>query len=154
MFGPKGHQIELLVLRDKSGKIREIARDDNDKARLTKWYEKYNMKERLERLLETRALKEHVRKVKQRIRRRGFTYQISLYGITKNPKTGVRQYRRYEIFKAYKWTPDEVGFMHDFFKSHVPVSKAGLFIYHEGKLYVDEKDELTKFGRNQSKRTS
>lgn len=120
---------------------------------LRKWYEKYNMKERLDTLLATRKLKEHVRKVKARIRRRGFKYQMSFYGIWKNPANGERGYRRYEVFKAEKWTPDEVGFIHDFFKTHVPKSRAGLFVFHGGSLYADEKDGMTAFGKHKPERT-
>jgi hypothetical protein len=144
----------VLVLRDKDGKIRKIASNITDQSHLEKWYEKYNIGERLERLLKSRKLKLQVRKTKDRIRERGFTHSMSLYGIWVNPKTGERGYRRYEIFKAYKWMPDEVAFLHDFFKTHIPKSPAGVFVFHDGSLFIDEKDELTKFGKHKPKRTT
>ena len=135
----------VLVLRDKKGRVRKVAKTGIEKYQLTKWYEKYNMKEKLERLIVSVKLKENLKRVKRRIHRRGFRFQISMYGIFIHPKTKKREYRRYEIFKAYSWKPDEVAFLHDYLKTHVPESRAGIFVYHEGKLYVDEKDNLTKF---------
>jgi hypothetical protein len=144
----------VVCLRDKNGVLRKVAKDAYEQAKMETWYEKYNIKERLETLLATKELKEHVRRVKQRIRKRGFVHQISLYGISKDPKTSERTYRRYEIFKANKWFQDEVAFIHAFFKAHVPLSRAGCFIFHDGKLFVDGKDKLTEFvknvGRNKS----
>ena len=144
-----GERMKILVLRDKDGKIRKIARNKTDQVRLESWYEKYNIGERLEKLLKSRKMKLHVRKIKDRIRKRGFTHQMSLYGIWVDPTTGERGYRRYEIFKAGKWTRDEVAFLHDFFKTHIPKSPAGVFVFHNGSLLVDEKDELTKFDKHQ-----
>jgi hypothetical protein len=144
--GPKGNR-EILVLRDKKGRIRRCAKTGEDQALIRKWYERYNIAERLESLLATRKLKEHIRRVKQRVRKRGFTFQISFYGIWVDPTTGKRGYRRYEVFKAEKWRPDEVAFLHDFLRTHVPQSKAGVFIFHDNKLMVEPTDELTQFDR-------
>lgn len=149
-----GKRKPVLVLRDKRGRVKVRAKNAIEQARLTKWYERYNQKERLESLLESRKLKETVRLAKRRIRARGFKFQMSFYGITINAKTKKRQYRRYEIFKAYPWKPDEVAFMYDYLKAHVPLSKAGLFVFHNGSLFVDPKDELTKFGRDKPSRVA
>lgn len=142
-----GKRTPVLVLRDKRGRI--IKRADNvlDQASLKKWYEKYNMHERLESLIKSRKLKEAIRLTKRRVRTRGFKYQMSFYGITINEKTRRRQYRRYEVFKATPWLPDEAGFLHKFFKEHRPKSIAGVFILHNGSLFVDGKDELTKLAK-------
>jgi uncharacterized protein YPO0396 len=146
--GPKDNR-RVLCLRDKKGILRKVAKTALEQSRLTKWYERYNIGERLENLVESRKLKEHIRKLKARIRRKGFKFQISLYGVWRNPRTGVRRYQRYEIFKATKWPPDEVAMIHDYFKTHVPENKAGVFVYHDQKLFIDDKDELTKLDRHQ-----
>jgi hypothetical protein len=138
---------KVLVLRDKTGRIRKVAHDKLEESRLNRWYEKYNMKERLETLLDNKKLKQHVKRVKRRIRRKGFTHQISLYGNHVNPRTGRKTYRRYEIFHDDKWTQDEVAFIHQWFKTHVPKSRAGVFVFYQNKLYVDEKDELSKLAK-------
>lgn len=69
---------------------------------------------------------------------------MSFYGIFIDPTTKKKSYRRYEVFHADKWKPDEVGMLHHFFMKHVPKSRAGVFVYHHDRLYVDEQDELTK----------
>ena len=72
--------------------------------RLRRRYKKYNEEHKLEQLLAVRRLKDHVRRIKANVRKRGFIKQLSIYGITRNKETGKRVYRRYEIFKAYPWT--------------------------------------------------
>jgi hypothetical protein len=53
------------------------------------------------------------------------------------------------VFKADKWNPDEVAMLHDFFQTHVPKSRAGVFVYHDQRLFIDEEDGMTRFGRTQ-----
>lgn len=142
-----GHEIKnVFVLRDKHGYIRKIAKSREEEISLVKWFERYNVKARLDQLLAVRRLKEHVRRIKQNVRERGFTKQLSIYGITKNLDSGKRVYRRYEIFKADKWTQQEVTALHNFFKRSPPTSQAGVFIYHNNKLYVVGFDKVTQKG--------
>jgi hypothetical protein len=142
----KGGKRQVLVLRDKAGHIRKIAKNPFEEFTITKWYQKYNIDARLEQLLAVRRLKEHIRNIKANVAKRGFTFQLSFYGITKNVKTEKRVYRRYEVFKAEKWKQLEVAAMHKLFKEHPPRSQAGVFIFHNRKLFVVGSDEVTQFG--------
>ena len=138
--------VPVLVRRDKDGHIRGIATTETDKKRARQWWEFYNVHERLETLLAVRKLKTHIRFVKRRIRKRGFTFQISTYGIYKDPQTGRRYYCRYEIFRADKWTQADVTAIHDIFKAHKPKSAAGCFIFHDGRLFIEPTDKVTRLG--------
>jgi hypothetical protein len=142
----KKHFHWRLVLRDKSGRIYRVAKNAYEEAKLQRRYEKYNEGAKLEQLLAVRRLKEHVRKVKAEVRRRGFRKQLSCYGIFADPKTKKRFYCRYEIFRHDAWTQQDVAGIHDFLKSHRPKSAAGVFIFHGNRLYVVAKDEVTQFG--------
>lgn len=144
-FGSKTY----LVYRDKSGKIRFIAKTPMQEYQLKHDYEKYNREHKLEQLIAVQRLKEHVRRIKISVRKRGFIKQLSIYGITKNTETGVRVYRRYEIFKATAWTQREVAAIHDFFKKSPPASHAGIFIYYNDHLYVEEGDKVTQKGTSE-----
>lgn len=139
-----------LVLRDKHGYIRKIAKTTEEETLLLKWYEKYSVGKRLEQLLAVRRLKDHVRRIKASVRKRGFIKQLSIYGISKNLDSGKRVYRRYEIFKATSYTQAEVKALHNVFNNMFrgnPVkSQAGVFIYHNDKLYVVESDKVTTQG--------
>jgi hypothetical protein len=141
-FGSKNY----LTLRDKEGRIRKVAKTPEEECSILTWYEKYSVGKRLEQLLAVRRLKDHVRRIKANVRKRGFTKQLSVYGITKNEETKQRHYRRYEIFKAYPYTREEVSALHDLFHEHPPKSQAGVFIYHNDKLYVVESDKVTTQG--------
>lgn len=145
----KKKKYKVWCLRDKDGRIRKVARTPEAIYLLRKWYEAYNAESRLEQLLAVRKLKEHVRKIKQHVRARGFVKQLSIYGITKNQETGKRVYRRYEIFKAEKWTRQEVSSIHDFFKNSPPTSHAGIFIFFNNRFYVEEGDKVTQKGTDQ-----
>lgn len=136
----------ILVLRGKNGKFLRTYKTAIGQFRIQKWYIKYNREAGLEQLLAVRKLKEHVKGVKKQIRKHGFIYQISLYGIFKDPKTGKRFYCRYEVFKATKWDRHEVAGIHDFLKDNRPVSAAGCFVYHDDKLLVWNADRVTKHG--------
>lgn len=144
--GVKAHMEMKYVLRDKHGYRRKVAKTPEEEFLLLKWYEKYNVGKRLEQLLAVRRLKDHVRRIKASVRKRGFTKQLSIYGITKNVETGKRVYRRYEIFKAYPYTQYEVAALHRLFRGNPPRSQAGVFIYHNDKLYVVESDKVTTQG--------
>jgi hypothetical protein len=141
--GPRTNR-RVLCMRDRKGRLKKVAKTEDDQRKLRKWYEGYNIIERLETLIANRKLKAHITKIKEKVRARGFTHQMSLYGVFINPNNHKREYRRYEIFKAGKWLPDEVGFFHDYFLKHVPENKAGVFVFHNGKLFVDEEDTITK----------
>lgn len=133
-----------LVLRDKSGRIRKVAYTKEDKLKLRQWYEKYNRQERFDQLFKAREINEQARKIKAKIRKRGFKHQISFYGLYKNPKTEKKEYHRYEVFKADPFTQADVKVLHDLFKKNVPKSPAGLYMWHNSKLYVDQEDTLTR----------
>lgn len=149
---------DRLVLRNKQGWIQKMAKTPEEEYALRKWYEKYHAGEmpdpetgkytsrNLEQLLAVRRLKEHVRRIKQDVRRRGFVKQLSIYGITKNLETNKRVYRRYEIFKAELFRQDEVRALHDLFRKNPPISQAGIFIYHNDKLFAIEGDKVTLKG--------
>jgi len=142
----KKFYIRRLVLRDKLGWIHKEAKGKLEEYELRQWYVRYNRKKALEQLLAVRKLKEHIRRIKADVRRRGFVKQLSIYGITRNSKTKKRVYRRYEIFKAYPWTRTEVAAIHDFFKKSPPTSHAGVFIYHNDKLLIVGSDKVTVKG--------
>jgi hypothetical protein len=133
-----------LVLRDKNGRIRKVAHNENEAHTLQQWYEKYNREERLDTLLKTREIKKAVRKIKAKTRKRGFKYQLCIYGIYKNPKNGNREYRRYEIFKATPFTNWDGAKLTTFFKRNIPKSPAGVYIWHNQKLYVNRDDSTTR----------
>lgn len=175
-------KVPVLVRRDKEGHIRFIAKNKWEEKLQWQWWERYNKKNTLEQLLAIRKLKEHIRKVKASVRKRGFVKQISLYGIfqeylcpkcnskdihhtsvinemkvfacakcgavftEEERKKGKRFYNRYEIFKASKWTQEEVSALHGFIKDSKPVSEAGVFMYHEGQLLIDPSDKVTRMG--------
>jgi hypothetical protein len=135
-----------LVLRDKNGKILHVCKNKEDEFILTSWYTRYNRRVALEQLLAVRKLKEHIRKVKAVVRSRGFTYQLSIYGMFKDPKIKRRFYCRYEVFKATKWTRGEFKALYRFFKNNKPKSAAGVFVYHNDQLYVWGADKVTRQG--------
>jgi hypothetical protein len=145
----KKKKYRVWCLRDKEGHIVRVARKPEDVYRLRKRYKKYNEEHKLEQLLAVRRLKDHVRRIKAGVRKRGFIKQLSIYGITKNKETGKRVYRRYEIFKAVQWTQQEVAAIHDFFKKSPPLSHAGIFIYHNDKLLIVEGDKITQKGTSE-----
>jgi hypothetical protein len=67
------------------------------------------------------------------------------WGIFRNPETGRREYRRTEVYKAFKWTRQEVARLYFFFKKQVSRSRGAVFAFHNDRLYLDEKDPLLKF---------
>lgn len=144
-FGSKTY----VTYRDKEGKLRRVAKTPEEEYELMHDYEKYNREHTLQQLLAVKRLKEHVRRIKANVRKRGFTKQLSIYGITKNTENGKRVYRRYEIFKASAWQQAEVAAIHDFFKKSPPKSHAGIFIYHNDHLLVVGSDKITQKGTSQ-----
>jgi hypothetical protein len=111
-----------LVLRDEHGKIIAIAKDPCQERKII-------------------ALGARIKldsETCESIMRRGFKYTITCAGIFRNPVTGEREYRRYQIFKAEKWTRFEVGRIHIFFKRNVPKERIGFYILHNGNLYTPE----------------
>jgi len=112
-----------LVLRDEHGKIRVAAKDPCQERKII------SLAARIKLDPETC----------ESIMRRGFKHSIIHTGILRNPVTGEREYCRWQIFKADKWTRFEVGRTHTFFKRHPPKKRVGFYILHDGNLYVEEK---------------
>jgi hypothetical protein len=111
-----------LVLRDEYGKVRVVTKDPCQERRIT------TLGARIKVDLGTC----------QSIVKRGFKHSIICGGILRNPVTGEREYRRYQVFKADKWTRREVGRIHTFFKRHVPKERIGFYVLHNGNLYTPE----------------
>jgi hypothetical protein len=133
------------VLRDRKGHIRAVAKTEYKKKKLTDYYHRRFASQRLEKALAGQRLKEHVRKLKERVRRQGFRFQMSIWGTAHNRKTGERFYRRYEVFKADKWTHDEFAAMHKLLNEHPLKSRAGILVFHENNLYGVQGDKLMNF---------
>ena len=133
---------KVLVLRDRKGHIRAVAKTKYEKAKLTEYYHRHFASQRLEKAVAGARLKEYVRKLKERVRRQGFRFQMSIWGTAHNRKTGERFYRRYEVFKADKWTHDEFAAIHKLLNEHPLKSRAGVLVYHNDKLYGIEGDVL------------
>jgi hypothetical protein len=139
-----GH--DALVLRDRAGKIRKVAKGATEEAKLTAWFNKYGYAKRQLQFEASIRLKEHIRNVKAYVRKKGFIKQISMYGIFKDPETKKRIYCRYEVFKRTPWQAPEVKAVHTFLRGHKPKSASGVFIYNDNKLYCVASDKVTRFG--------
>jgi hypothetical protein len=111
-----------LVLRDEQGKIRVAAKDPCQERKIIA------LGARIELDPETC----------ESIMRRGFKHSIICGGMLRNRVTGEREYCRWQIFKAEKWTRREVGRIHTFFKTHVPRERIGFYVLHNGNLYTPE----------------
>lgn len=122
-YKPRNIVKQRLVLRDEHGKLRVVTKDPCQERKII------TLGARIKVDPETC----------QSIMRRGFKHSIICGGITRNRATGERQYRRYQIFKAEKWTRREVGRIYTFLKTHVPKERIGFYILHNGNLYVEEK---------------
>jgi hypothetical protein len=133
---------KVLTLRDRKGQIRAVARTESEQKDLRRYWNKHYGKQRLEVAVAGSRLKELVRKLKQEARDRGFTYQMSVWGMTTNTRTGEKNYRRYEIFKAEKWRGDEWAAVKDLLRDHPLKTRAGVFIYDSNKLYAFPEDGL------------
>jgi hypothetical protein len=139
-----------LVLRDRKGHIRAIARTEYDKAKLTDYYHRHHSSKTLEKAVKGAELKERVRKLKERVRRQGFRFQMSIWGTARNKETGRKYYRRYEVFKADQWTPFEFGRIHKILNEHHLKSNAGVLVLHNNKLYTVKGDGLISNDGNKS----
>lgn len=122
-YKPRKIMKKRLVLRDEHGKIRLVTKDPCQERKITTLGARIKLDP----------------KTCRSIMRRGFTHSIIHTGITRNRVTGERQYRRYQIFKADKWTRREVARTHTFFKRHLPKERIGFYILHDGNLYTIEK---------------
>jgi hypothetical protein len=141
---------KVLVLRDRKGHVRAVARTEFEKKKLTDYYHRHFASQRLEKALAGQRVKEHVRKLKQRVRRQGFRYQMSVWGTGRNKETREKFYRRYEVFKADQWTPFEFGRIHKILNEHHLKSNAGVLVLHNNKLYAVKGDELISNDGNKS----
>jgi len=121
-YKPRKIMKKRLVLRDEHGKIRLAAKDPCQERRII------TLAARIKLDPETC----------QSIIDRGFKHSTIHTSIITNPATGEREYRRYQIFKAEKWTRREVGRTHTFFKRHLPKERIGFYILHNGNLYTPE----------------
>jgi hypothetical protein len=137
----------IVTVKNRDGNVRKSVSYNYDDDRLWAWCEDEDETERARRVVEARSLKRYMAKARQRMAARGFTHRIAFCGIYRNPETGRREYRRTEVYKAFKWTRQEVAFLYYFFKKHVSRSRGAVFAFHNDKLYVDEKDPLAKFGK-------
>jgi hypothetical protein len=121
-YKPRKIMKKRLVLRDEHGKLRLVTKDPCQERRII------NLGARIK--LDPQTCRS--------IMRRGFKHSIVCGGILRNPVTGEREYRRYQIFKAEKWTRREVGRIYTFFKRHVPKERIGFYVLHNGNLYTPE----------------
>jgi len=121
-YKPRKIMKKRLVLRDEHGKIRIVTKDPCQERRIITLGARIKLDP----------------KTCQSIMRRGFKHSIIHTGIVRNPGTGEREYRRYQIFKAEKWTRREVGRTHTFFKRHLPKERIGFYVLHNGNLYTPE----------------
>jgi hypothetical protein len=119
-YKPRRIMKKRLLLRDEHGKIRVAAKDPCQERKII------TLGARVKLDPETC----------QSIMRRGFKHSIISGGILRNRVTGEREYRRYQIFKAERWTRLEAGRMHTLFKRHVPKERIGFYILHNGNLYT------------------
>ena len=121
-YGSRRIMRNRLVLRDERGKIRLVTKDPCQERKII------TLGARIKLDPETcRSLT-----------RRGFKHSIIHTGIIRNPVTGEQEYRRYQMFKAEKWTRREVGRTHTFFKRHLPKERIGFYVLHNGNLYTPE----------------
>jgi hypothetical protein len=121
-YKPKKIVKKRLVLRDEHNRTRVVAKDPCQERKIV------TLGARIEVDTETC----------QSIMRQGFKHSIICGGILRNAVTGEREYRRYQVFKADKWTRCEVGRIHTFFKKHVPKERIGFYVLHNGNLYMPE----------------
>jgi hypothetical protein len=121
-YKPRKIMKKRLVLRDEHGKIRLVTKDPCQERKII------TLGARIKLDPETC----------RSIMRRGFKHSIVCGGIIRNRVTGEREYRRYQIFKAEKWTRREVGRTHTFFKRHLPKERIGFYVLHNGNLYTPE----------------
>jgi hypothetical protein len=111
-----------LVLRDERGRIRVTSKDPCQERRIVTLGARVKVDPQ----------------VCRSIVKRGFKHSLICGGILRNRVTGEREYRRYQVFKADKWTRREVGRMYTFFKRNVPVERIGFYVLHNGNLYMPE----------------
>jgi hypothetical protein len=131
-----------LVLRDRKGHFRAFARTRLEVQQLRSYYERKYSPRALEAARKADRLKRRVRKLKEQVRRQGFTYQMSVWGVDHNTALDQREYRRYEVFKAKQWSQDEFAKMHKVLNEHPLKSTAGVLVLHNNKLYAVENDGL------------
>lgn len=137
-----------MVLRDENGRYRGIAKNAEEQKQLKRLHKQHNAFQPLENLLKREDLKEHVRQMKARIRERGCRERITICGVRRNSETGKSEYRHYEFFKRERWRRAEVLALRTLIKTHVPNSRAGVFIFEpelkNGTLFYDEQDWLSQ----------
>jgi hypothetical protein len=110
-----------LTLREEHGRIRVIANGPCQ-----------------ERLLLSKGARTKVdQKTCQSITRRGFKHSIVLGGLSRNPLTRQREYRRYQIFNAERFRQNDRRVLYNFFKEFIPKKRIDFYIYHEGNLYME-----------------
>jgi hypothetical protein len=118
-YKPSKIMKKRLVLRDENGKIRAVAQNPCQERKII-------------------ALGARIKvdlKTCRSIRRRGFKPSIICGGMLRNRVTDELEYRRYQVFKADKWTRREVGRTYAFFKRNVPKERIGFYVLHNGNLY-------------------
>jgi hypothetical protein len=128
--------IIALVLRDQHGKVKQVAKDSFEQARLKRWYRLYNQRTKTEDLPVSKKLRKEIASVKRKLMKEGFTHRELCYGTTLNRRTGEREYKRMEVFKKTAWTRRERGRIWYFFKAHMPRSSLGIYVIKQNKLYM------------------
>lgn len=131
----KGRTMRVLVLRDEHGALKRVAKSIPEQAELKRWYQIYNKRTRTEELPVSKKLRMKLTLVIGKLKKQGFVYRELCYGIVRDRRTGKREYRRMEVFKATPWTRRERFRIWSFFKEHVPKNNLGIYVIHQNKLY-------------------
>lgn len=132
----KRRTITALVLRNEHGLVKRVAKSPSEQAELKRWYRNYNKTTRTEDLPASKTLRRKLGLIIGKLKKRGFIYRELCYGTTWNKKTGKREYKRMEVFKATPWTQRERGRIWYFFKAHMPKSNLGIYVIQQNKLYM------------------
>lgn len=93
--------------------------------------------EEVKRIAESGSAK----RVKREWIKKGYEYQLSLYGVLLHTEVGESEYKRIEVLMDVPWTEEALHLIYDFFKMFKPPSPYSIWLYN------DERGAVTEVGR-------
>ena len=103
---------------------------------MRRFWREYNEAIKTEDLPTSKELRQKLALLFRDLKKKGFTHSKIFYGVVKHRKTSKGEYKRIHVFKATPWTVPEKILICDFFKTHIPKTNLGIYVYHHRRLYT------------------